>query len=74
MPEAMLVILRSDDDGETWKPVPTADVPEWLKAPDVVAKLVAGEMAKFAGGIVIPDEMRPWYRAEKVSSEGETKQ
>jgi hypothetical protein len=66
MAEAMLVILMSADGEEPWYPVLPEKVPEWLKHPDVMANLVHGEMAQQAGGLT-------WYRAEKVSSEGEIK-
>lgn len=77
MPEGLLVIYVSEDDGETWAPLKPEDVPAWVKAPDVLGRLVAGEIAKreFVGGMAVRDDYRfPWYRAEKMSSDGETKQ
>lgn len=76
MPEGLLIIYKSEDDGETWEPLKTEDVPPWLKQPDVMARLVAGDMAKteFVGGLSVRGYVFPWYRAERMSSEGETKQ
>lgn len=69
--QALLVILRSPNGRDGWTPVKPEDVPAWVKAPDNMAKLVAGEMCMKA------DEGQSgsdWYRAEKVESKGETKQ
>jgi hypothetical protein len=54
-----LVILRSENGRDGWKPVLPADVPEWLKNPDVMHKLVNGEMA------MDPRKGTEWYRAEE---------
>lgn len=71
MPEGLLVILRTETprDDASWKLVLPADVPEWVKEPDNMARLVAGDMCSKPEA----DEFG-WYRAEKVSSDGETKQ
>ena len=66
MPEARLTILRSPDGETNWTPVSPEDVPEWLKAPEVMGRLVNGEMAQGPVSMVLPDEMRPWFRAEPV--------
>lgn len=63
MTEGVLIIYVSPNGRDNWQPVLPADVPEWLKAPDILGELVAGEMACKA------DEEPPvWYRAEKVES------
>lgn len=54
---ANLVILRSTDC-RRWKPVLPKDVPAWLKEPETVGRLVAGEMARRRKG-------KTWYRAEQ---------
>lgn len=69
--QGLLVILKSDNGRDGWTPVMPEDVPEWVKAPDNMARLVAGEMC------MKPDEGEKgsaWYRAEKLDSQGETKQ
>ena len=40
--QATLVIMASAD-GEKWGPVKPESVPEWVKRPDVMARLVEGE-------------------------------
>ena len=67
MPEAMLIFYRSLDGETDWEPLKIDEIPEWLKAPDVVGHLVAGEMAQADSNVLIPDEVRPWYRAEQVN-------
>ena len=68
MPEAMLIFYRSPDGETDWTPLKHDEIPDWLKAPDVVGHLVAGEMAQYTPDIIVPDEVRPWYRADKVNS------
>jgi len=43
METGTLIIYRSTDDCETWVAVKPADVPEWAKDPDVIARMVDGE-------------------------------
>lgn len=38
-----LVILRSPNGRTHWKPVRITEVPEWVKKPDNMARLVAGD-------------------------------
>jgi hypothetical protein len=71
MPEALLVILKSDNGRDNWTPVKPEDVPEWVRAQDNMARLVQGDMC------MDPTEGEKgsaWYRAEKVESTGETRQ
>jgi hypothetical protein len=72
--QALCVIWKTTDEGKTWDPVKTADVPEFLKAPDVMANLLNGEMAQDTSGILLPQGARPWYRAERIDASGETVQ
>lgn len=61
MTEGILIIYVSPNGRDEWKPVLPVDVPGWLKDPDTLGELVAGEMACKA------DEDPPlWYRAERV--------
>lgn len=69
----LLIILRSEDDGETWFPVEPALVPDWLKEPDVMGRMVAGDMVQ-QKSTILSATVLPWYRAEKMDSQGETKQ
>lgn len=41
--QASLVILSSDTGRGPWEPVLPAEVPEWVKAPDNIAKMMQGE-------------------------------
>ena len=68
MPDARLIILRSANGEDGWTPVKPDDVPAWLKEPDVMGRLVAGEMAQGPVNVLLPDEMRPWFRAEKAQT------
>jgi len=67
MPDARLIILRSADGEKDWTPVLPDQVPAWLKDPRVIGALVdGGTMAQGPVGVILPDEIRPWYRAERV--------
>jgi len=62
--QAELVILASADGRGAWSPVLPAAVPDWIKEPDTLARLVAGECAMKA------DEGESgslWYRAQAVA-------
>ena len=67
MPDAMMIVYRSPDGEKDWTMVPPADVPDWVKAPDVMGRLVRGEMARGPINLMLPDEMRPWYRVERIN-------
>jgi hypothetical protein len=65
MKQANLIIYVSNDGGANWTALALTDVPDWLKDPDVMRKLIEGEMAQQRpDGLVLPDDVRPWYRAE----------
>ena len=67
MAEAMVVVMRSANGEDGWEPVKPEDVPDWVKEPDCMGRLVAGDMAQGpAEGLLVPDEVRAWYRAEIV--------
>lgn len=61
--QALLVIYRSRNGRDNWEPVLPDDVPAWVKAPDIMGRLVQGEQCMDAGE-------RPngsmWYRAKRV--------
>ena len=68
MPEALMIILRSPNGEDGWTPVKPEDVPDWLKEPDAMGRLVDGYMAQGPVNIILPDENRPWYRAQKAEA------
>lgn len=61
--EARLIIHASDNGRSNWRPVDPAAVPAWVKEPDNVAHLVAGEMCMKADE---GDKGSLWYRAEQL--------
>lgn len=69
MGHAMAIIFISRDDGKTWALVKPADVPEFVKKPDVMAKLLgdAGHMVQEKSEILAPVGLRSWYRAERYT-------
>jgi hypothetical protein len=69
MPEGLLMILYSANGRDGWTLVKPEDVPAWVKTSENVARMVHGDMCCDPS---TGDE--GWYRVEKVSSEGETKQ
>lgn len=72
--KAMCIISVTYDEGRTWKMLKAAEVPEWVKDPDVMANLIAGEFAQAQGGFLLPEGARPWYKAERVDANGATLQ
>lgn len=61
--QTRLVILRSEDGRDNWQSVLPADVPEWVKAPENIARLVAGDMCMKADE---GEKGSDWFRAEVV--------
>ena len=67
MPEARLIVFRSPNGETDWQPVLPEDVPEWLKDPAVLGRLVDEQtMAQGPSGVILPDELHPWYRVERA--------
>jgi hypothetical protein len=64
--QARLVILESENGRDGWKPLMPEQVPEWVKHPDNLARLVAGEMCMDP---TKGDKGSPWYRAEKLETQ-----
>jgi len=63
---ARLVILTSPTGRDPWHPVMESEVPAWVKKPDVMGRLVAGDMC------MEPTEGETgsnWYRAARVPTE-----
>ena len=62
------LIIYSLPDGENdWQPVKPADVPDWVKDPDNLARLVDGE----ACSDQTCDPPTAWYRAERVLTQAD---
>lgn len=59
--QANLVIYASNNGRDGWEPVKPDEVPGWLKEPDVIGHLVAGETAMNPRE---GDKGSSWYRAE----------
>lgn len=66
--QATLIIYSSPNGRDNWQPVKPEDVPQWLKDPERMAHLVAGEMAcKNDEG----DRGSDWYKAVRVLPQAE---
>ena len=63
--QAVLVVFESPNGRDNWKPLMAADVPEWVRHPDVMGRLVAGEQCMDAAQ---GDKGSKWYRASRVVS------
>jgi len=59
--QALMVIFRSPNGRDNWCPIGEADVPAWVKAAEVMARLVAGEMCMDCQE---GENGSDWYRAE----------
>lgn len=62
--QATLIIFGSVNGQDPWHPLLPSEVPEYVKHPDTLGRLVAGEMCMDCadgptGGL--------WYRAQKVT-------
>jgi len=56
---ARLIIFVSVDGDDPWHPIKNDEVPTWLKDPDVIGRLVSGDMCSNGAS---------WYRAEVVTA------
>lgn len=54
-----LIILRTEDEGDTFYVVEPKDVPEKLKTPEMIAILNDGMQPQFPGEITIYMALRP---------------
>ena len=63
--QAVLVVFESPNGRDQWKPLVASDVPEWVRHPDVMGRLVAGEQCMDAAQ---GDKGSKWYRAARVVS------
>lgn len=60
-----LVIFRSVNGRDTWTPCTEHEVPAWVRAPDVLARLLEGEECMDAAE---PPAGGYWYRALSTES------
>ena len=65
MKQAHLIIYSSPNGRTDWHPVESHALPGWVKDPDVMGRLVAGEECMKADE---GDKGSNWYRAVKVLS------
>lgn len=66
---AMLIIYASPDGNTGWTPVLPADVPDWVKDPDILANMIAGQACQNQSSA----SRTTWYRAVRVMSPEEQK-
>lgn len=61
--EALVVVYESDNGRDDWRPIKPDKVPEFVKDPDTMGRLLAGEecMDVSAG-----DRGGAWYRAIRM--------
>ena len=59
--QGLLIIFKSTDDCATWNPIKAVEVPEWVKDPDILGRMVDGEAAHDA-------ERSPgeWFLAQRA--------
>lgn len=70
MKHAIAMVFKSPNGVDQWELVKPEDVPEWLKEPEVMARLLRdpGLTAQQEGMVIVPDAVKPWYRVERVKS------
>ncbi len=66
---AMLIIYASPDGNTGWIPVLPADVPDWVKDPDILGKMIAGQMCQNPNSV----SRTTWYQAKRIMSPEEKK-
>lgn len=63
----LIVVFRSPDGEKDWQIIAPAEVPEFVKDPDTMGRLMAGDIVRNV------DVSQWWYRAEKMLSEKEVR-
>lgn len=63
--QGTLIIYASVNGDDPWHPLIAEEVPEWVKSPDTLGRMVAGEMCCNAAE---GDKGSLWYRAERMSA------
>ena len=66
MKQHALIIFESVTGRDQWKPILPSDVPEWVKDPDIIARMMDGEICMNAA---IGDKGSLWYYAEQAPSD-----
>lgn len=67
MMQAKLIIYTSPNGRDGWLPIDPHKVPEWLKRPDIVGRLVAGEMCMDPKSSTGTD----WFMAKRAITQAE---
>jgi len=63
--QAVLVVFESPNGRDNWVPITASECPEWVKHPDIIGKLVAGQQCMDAAQ---GDKGSKWYKASRVVS------
>ena len=66
--QAKLIVYRSENGRDNWEPVTADSLPAFVKNPDVMGRLVAGEQCMDAGEGA---RGSAWYRAVRVVNQHE---
>ena len=66
MKQARLVVYKSENGRDGWMSCMADEVPEFVKRPEVMGRLVAGEQCMDVGE---GDSGSAWYRALRVMGE-----
>lgn len=65
MPEALIIVYASENGRDGWAPVMPADIPEFVKDPDCMGKLLAGYQVMDPS---MGETGSRWYRAAKYEA------
>lgn len=57
--KVVLIILRSLDGEDNWEPVMPKDLPKFVSRPDIIRRLVDGEMCQ------LESQSPYWFRGEE---------
>ena len=68
--QAYMIVFVSKDGENDWHPLRWDEVPEWVKHPDNMARLVDGDMCQDP---TLGAEGSSWYKAERVEAPKEIK-
>lgn len=62
--QGVIIVLKSENGRDNWRPILPNEVPEFVKHPAVMGRLVAGEECMDAGE---GKNGSAWYRAQKAT-------
>lgn len=52
-------VVFVSDDGESWSPEKSYNLPDWVKEPDAMGYMLSGEILSI-------DDTGPYYKAERI--------